>query len=163
MSSIDRPVFRIAVFVIVRDDEGKILLQQRAGTEFLPGYYDFPSGHVESDESFTQAAVRELAEETTLTCREEDLHIIHLSQNYVDEPYVNIVFEAAKWEGTPAIGEAEKCSDLGFFSPDALPEKCTLAVRLLQQQNFQENLTTRYIDQTAYTQIMSETFTLSDI
>jgi mutator protein MutT len=163
MSNIDRPVFRLAVFVIIRDSEGKILLQQRAGTEFLPGYYDFPSGHVESDESFTQAAVRELAEEVSLSCQESDLHLVHLSQNYVDEPYVNIVFEAAKWEGTPTIGEPEKCSDLQFCSPNGLPEKCTLAVRLLQQQSFQKDLTTRYIDAEAYVQLMGEQFVLSDI
>jgi len=130
---IQRTDFRLAVFVVIRDDAGRVLLQRRAGTEFMNGYYDFPSGHVDTGESFTEAAIRELAEETGLIVDESDLEVLHLNQNYLDLPYINVVFNAKKWSGTPQILESDKCDDQQFFALDALPEKCTLAVRYVEQ------------------------------
>ena len=63
----------VPVFIVVWDEHGRILLHQRAGTDWLPGYWDFPSGHVEPGESFAQAAARELSEETSLSVRQQDL------------------------------------------------------------------------------------------
>lgn len=133
MSSEKRVTFKAAVFVIVKDDEDRVLLQRRAGTGFMDGYYDFPSGHVDMGESFTEAAVRELAEETGLHAGEKDLSVLHINHNYLDSPYINVVFVARKWEGTPQIMEADKCNDQQFFAVDMLPEKCTLAVRYVEQ------------------------------
>lgn len=131
--STERVSFKAAVFIIVRDDAGKILLQRRAATGFMDGYYDFPSGHVDTEESFTEAAVRELAEETGVITAEEDLEALHINQNYLDSPYINVVFTAKKWTGTPRIMESDKCDDQQFFAVDALPEKCTLAVRYVER------------------------------
>lgn len=124
-----RILFRAAVFILVWDAAGRVLLQRRANTGFMDGYYDFPSGHVDAGESFAEAAVRELAEETGLRADEVDLEVLHINQNYLDFPYFNIVFTAKKWSGSPAITEPDKCDDQQFFPVDALPEKCTLAVR----------------------------------
>jgi len=130
---VERLSFKAAVFMIVRDEQGRVLLQRRAGTEFMNGYYDFPSGHVDAGESFTEAAVRELVEETGLTAEEEDLEVLHLNQNYLDTPYINIVFAVKKWGGSPRIMEHDKCDDQRFFAVDSLPEKCTLAVRYVDR------------------------------
>ncbi len=47
---------------IVRNTKGEILLVYRQGTED----WSFPKGHIESGETATQAAVREIREETGL-------------------------------------------------------------------------------------------------
>ena len=57
MSKSDRGLFRAAVFVIIRDEAGRVLLQRRANTGYLDGHYDFPSGHVYAGEGFTTAAI----------------------------------------------------------------------------------------------------------
>jgi mutator protein MutT len=131
-----RTTSRLAVFIIIRDEQDRVLLQRRAGTGFMDGFYDFPSGHVDAGESFTEAAVRELAEETGLTVAESDLTVQHINQNYLDSPYVNIVFVAQKWSGTPQLLEPAKCNDQQFFAVDALPEKCTLAVRYVERDGW---------------------------
>jgi len=59
----DRFMTRMAVFVILRNEAGEILLEQRANTGYLDGYWDLPSGHVEYAESIHQTAVREVLEE----------------------------------------------------------------------------------------------------
>lgn len=134
------------------------MLQQRANTGYLDGYYDFPSGHVEDKESIRTAAVRELAEESGLTVREEDLRLVHINQNFHDTPYVNFAFVADKWEGEPSVCEPEKCSDSQFFAPADLPEKCTLNVRLNERAGFGNNLTYSLVTLENYEQIMHEPF-----
>jgi 8-oxo-dGTP pyrophosphatase MutT (NUDIX family) len=61
-----------SAFVFVRDSAGDTLLTcvDRAGRG-----WDLPGGHVEPDESPVDAAVRELAEETGLRLRPEELSV----------------------------------------------------------------------------------------
>lgn len=125
----ERELFKAAVFIVIRDKKARVLLQRRANTGFMDGYYDFPSGHVDADESFAEAAVRELAEETGLKVNEAEFEVLHINQNYLRYPYINITFIAKKWSGTPVVMEPAKCDDQQFFPVDALPEQCTLAVR----------------------------------
>lgn len=153
--------FHAAIFLVVRDADDRILLHQRAGTEWLPGYWDFPSGHVEDNESFAVAAVRELAEETSLTVRQQDLQIAHVSINQTDFSYVNVIFVATSWQGEPTITEPHKCSGMEFFAPQDLPEKLTLAVRNFKAVNFRADLSgDLFVNRARYKQIMREDFRL---
>lgn len=152
-----KATFHAAVYIIVRDEAGNLLLHQRAGTSYLPGYWDFPSGHVEDNESFAAAAVRELREETSLVATEEDLELMHISINHTDYPYVNLTFATTKWTGKPTITEPHKCTGMKFFAEDALPEKLTLGVRTMQTNNFKKDLSAAlFVDKTRFSQIMGE-------
>jgi len=154
--------FHAAVFLIIRDETGRILLHQRAGTDFLPGYWDFPSGHVEDDESFADAAVRELREETSLVVKPEDLELVHASINHTDMPYINLIFAVAEWSGTPTIVEAHKCSGMDFFALNDLPAKLSLAVRNMLTQDFKPDLRAGlFVSTDHYEQIMGEPFELA--
>ncbi len=55
---------------VVRDDEGRILLQNRSKDSFVWG---FPGGAMELGESAEEAAIREVKEETGLNVRIENL------------------------------------------------------------------------------------------
>ena len=146
MSKSDRELFRAAVFVIIRDEAGRVLLQRRANTGYLDGHYDFPSGHVDAGEGFTTAATRETLEETGLAVDEEDLKLKHANINHSGVPYINIVFETEVWAGEPRIMEPEKCDDMGFYDVSALPEKCSLAVRYVERAGFDTSCTTSYVN-----------------
>jgi len=150
--------FKAAVFVVVRDDRGWVLLHRRKGTGYMDSYYDFPSGHIDPGEGFAGAAIRELQEETSLRAGEADLRLKHLNLNHTDFPYINAVFDVEKWQGEPKIMEPNKCDDMGFFATDALPEKCTLAVRYIEQVGFDEQGSTSYFDRDAFEQLMGVKF-----
>lgn len=154
----DRFTTRSAIFVIVRNEQGEMLLQRRAGTNYLDGYFDFPSGHVEDKESIRAAAARELVEETGVIVREEDLRLVHINQNFLDAPYVNFTFVADTWSGEPSICEPNKCDDMGFFAPNALPEKCTLNVRVNEQAGFADDVTYSLVTPDNYEKIMHEPY-----
>lgn len=57
----DQYIKGITCFVI--NNQGKVLLEERANTELTPGKLDLVSGHVDGDEIGIQAAIRELDEE----------------------------------------------------------------------------------------------------
>lgn len=148
---------RMAVFIVLRNEQGHILLQQRANTGYLDGYYDFAcSGHVDPGESIRKTAVRELFEEIGVVALEQDLKLIHINQNNVDTPYTNFTFVLEKWSGDPVICEPEKCSDLAFFAQDKLPGKCTLNVRVNERDDFSDTLSYSYIDRDEFENMFSE-------
>ena len=131
-----RSLFHSAVFLVVRDDAGSVLLRRRANTGYMDGYYDFPGGHVEDGESFAKTAVRELREETGLVACESDLSLRHINQNHLNKPYINVTFDVNIWRVIPSSMEPNKCDDMQFFSLNALPKKCTLGVRDVARAGF---------------------------
>jgi mutator protein MutT len=152
----DRFTSRLAVFVVVRNDKGEILLEQRANTGYLDGYWDFPSGHVEYGESIRDAALRELLEEVGITAQPSDLKLIHIDQFFMDTEYVNFVFSLSNWQGEPKICEPEKCSDLRFFAPGNFPDKRANGVRAAESAGLDDELTYSVISRENYENVMGE-------
>ena len=133
---------RVAVFIMLENSKGQILLQQRSNTGYCDGCYDFAcSGHVEANESLQETAIRELIEELGIIAKATDLKLIHINQSYVDRPYINLTFHLKKWQGNPVIKEANKCSDLRWFDKTILPDQRTLNVRLNEVNKFSPELT----------------------
>jgi 8-oxo-dGTP diphosphatase len=150
----ERFMTRQAVFVVIRNDKNEILLQQRSGTGYLDGYWDLPSGHAEFGESLRDSAIRETKEEVGVEAAPEDLRLIHIEQFFVDHNYVNYTFEATTWSGEPKICEPEKCSAIGWFAVDALPEKCVNAVRANEEVGFSSELTYSVTDASNYAALL---------
>ena len=106
------------------------MLLQRKNTGFCDGEYSFIAGHVEDDESFSAAAVREAEEEAGITVKEENLIPVHfMHRNSDDSVRVDMFFLAEKWEGDPVNREPDKCSDLSWFPMDSLPESTISYIR----------------------------------
>jgi 8-oxo-dGTP diphosphatase len=109
------------VCVLIRDGE-KILFVQRLHTGFMDGYYVVPSGHVETHETFTQAAVREVYEEVGLLIDPDHLeHKLTAHRKSVNDERVDAYFMAHKWSGEVKNGEPDKHGDPVWLMPEALP------------------------------------------
>ncbi|GCD13142.1 8-oxo-dGTP diphosphatase [Clostridium tagluense] len=76
----------------------KILLQDRVKKDWRG--ITFPGGHVEKEESFVQAVIREIYEETGLTIREPKLCGVKQFETDEDERYIVLLFKTDKFEGT---------------------------------------------------------------
>ena len=145
-----------AVFVLLRNDQNQILLQQRSGTGYLDGYWDFPSGHVELGESLRDTAVRETKEEIGVDISLDNLELVHIEQFFVERNYVNYTFEVRSWKGDPRICEPEKCSAIEWFAIDKLPSKCVNAVRAIESTGFSSDLTYSITNKTNYPSLIAE-------
>lgn len=83
---------------MLEDGNGNILVEDRKDPDW-PGIC-FPGGHVEPGESFTQAAVREMQEETGLTVLDPRLCGVKQFQTNSDARYVVFFYKATRWTGT---------------------------------------------------------------
>lgn len=116
---------KMAVFLILtrkNNDKTEILLQERYNTGYMDGKYDAAcSGHVEKEESFSMALVREAKEEINIDIDEKDLRMVQLIHAYKEE-YINVFFMTDKYVGDPKIMEPNKCDSLEWFDIKKLPE-----------------------------------------
>lgn len=85
------------------EDGGRILLQNRRKKDWQG--YTLPGGHVEPGESFVDAVIREMREETGLEVARPRL--VGVKQFPIENGrYVVLLFKASEWSGT-LISSAE--------------------------------------------------------
>ena len=117
------PLMQCGASVIVENEKGEILLQQRSDN----GKWGYAGGSVELYEVVEEAAARELEEETGLIANDLELlgvfsgpQMAYTYPNGDQVSNVDVVFLCRKYHGALKCqdGEVEK---LAFFAPDALP------------------------------------------
>lgn len=102
------------VMVMVEDGEGRVLVQNKNSKSW--GGLVFPGGHVERGEFFTDAAVREVREETGLTIL--DPKIVGVKQFILDDyRYVVHLFRATSFAGKLTSSEE---GEVFFLSKEEL-------------------------------------------
>ncbi|MGW1228092.1 methyltransferase domain-containing protein, partial [Streptomyces sp. NPDC002530] len=102
-----------------------VLLARRSGTGYADGLLHAPSGHVEDGEDVREAMIREAAEEIGVALAPEDLRVALVMQHRGPggHPRTGWFFEAAyDPDRPPSNREPDKCSELGWFPLDALPD-----------------------------------------
>ncbi|WP_313811833.1 NUDIX domain-containing protein [Glutamicibacter sp.] len=110
----------IAVAYVVFQRGDRVLLQQRAGTGFLDGYWATgAAGHVEAGESVHQAACREAFEELGVELQPGDLASLTVLHRAPDR--VDFFFRCTSWSGQPRLMEPDKAAALRWFPVDELP------------------------------------------
>jgi 8-oxo-dGTP diphosphatase len=123
MASTQRFTLRCAVYLMpLRGD--KILLARRLNTGWMDGMYSLIAGHINGNESITDAMVREAYEEARIKVEKEDLKeatVLHRKSG--DLEYIDFFFAIRKWEGEPEIGEPDKCDEMEWYPVKNLPEK----------------------------------------
>ena len=117
------PLMQCGASVIVENEKGEILLQQRTDN----GAWGYAGGSVELYEKVEEAAARELEEDTGLIADELELlgvfsgpRMAYTYPNGDQVSNVDVVFLCRKYHGTLLCQEGE-VERLAFFAPDALP------------------------------------------
>jgi ADP-ribose pyrophosphatase YjhB (NUDIX family) len=110
---------KVAIGAVVHNDAGEILLVQRADS----GIWLYPTGWADVGYSASEIAVKEVEEETGITC--EPLRLIAvldgLRLGFTRVPLYSLVFLCRATGGSLKAHPLET-SDVGWFAEDALPE-----------------------------------------
>jgi 8-oxo-dGTP diphosphatase len=111
------PMIRVAV-AIIYNDQGEVLIQQRAAGTHQGGLWEFPGGKVEPDETLEQALLREIREELGLEII-RFRPLITIAHDYGDRHVCLEVYKVNEWQGLP---EAMEKQPLEWIKPARLHE-----------------------------------------
>ena len=100
---------------IVANEEGEILMGKRTDD----GMYTLPGGHIESGETNDKGTIREVKEETGITCK--SLKEVTTFEN-ASHHNLNIwIYECKDWKGTPK--DTKELYDVKFIAMHDIPWK----------------------------------------
>lgn len=110
---------KVAVGAVVGNDDGEILLVQRADS----GVWLYPTGWADVGYSPAEVAIKEVEEETGIRCEVVGLIGVldGLRRGFSRIPLYSLVFHCRATGGELAAHPLET-SDVGWFREDALPE-----------------------------------------
>lgn len=134
-----RPIILVGAAVVLVNETGHILLQQRT---YPKGKWGLPGGLMELGESTEMTACREVLEETGLHINSLQLIDVFSGPNHFsiaengDEFYmVTIAYSTSDYEGDIQIDTTESM-DVRFFHPDKLPTYLVGSHRLILENFF---------------------------
>ena len=110
----------VGAAVVVRDDEGRVLMVRRAPGASRAGYWSIPAGFVDYGEEVRAAAARELLEETGLVA--EIGEVAYVASNFHDPAKLTV---GVWFDGTVVGGHLQAGDDadeVGWFPLDDLPD-----------------------------------------
>ncbi len=105
----DRPMVDVAVGVLIRPHDASFLMTSRPPGKVYAGYWEFPGGKLETDESVTSALRRELYEELGIDAQA----IVPWHSKVVDYPHALVHLHFCKvtaWSGQLQMREGQHCS-----------------------------------------------------
>jgi 8-oxo-dGTP diphosphatase len=80
---------KIVAKALIKNSAGRILVLRRSVSHPLyPNHLDFPGGEVENTESGMDGVIREIAEETSLKIREDNVHLLFREEEPTGKVYV---------------------------------------------------------------------------
>ena len=145
----EKEAFRSSVYLIIKNENGEILLQRRQGTKLWPNFLALPAGHIDEGEDPYQASIREAKEELGIEIKFEDLinPFVVCRRNKTLPPYFDVYFEVSEYEGNIQIMEPNKCSELVWADINNLP-KDIIPFEKKAIENYSDEITfsTIYVD-----------------
>lgn len=104
------------VSVLVVDDYGRILLGKRSEKSIYPSKWCLPCGYIEYDETYIEAAIREVKEETGVSIN--PISIINVVSNRLDNGINSIVTVILAEPQTMTIVAGDDMTEAGWFDLD---------------------------------------------
>jgi len=105
--------------IVINKESGNLLMGQRKNS-YLSGYYGFPGGRIERNESLINCAKRELFEETNLTALKlECAGIIREYQKTYN--FIHFAVICRKYSGDVILKEPDYCEKWIWYSINSLP------------------------------------------
>ena len=119
---------KVAVHLILTNDDDEILMLRRVDTGYKDGEYGLVSGHVEEGENLKSAMIREASEEAGIAISPDDLETVGVIPSLPNR-YVYFFLRAAAWSGDVRNMEPHKCDDMRWFDIHTIPDNTVFYVK----------------------------------
>jgi 8-oxo-dGTP diphosphatase len=117
----DRP--KVGVGVIIQNTRNEILIGKRKGGH--APFYSIPGGHIENGETFEEAAIKEVFEETGLIIyHPKVICVTNNLRTYQNEGrhYISVNLYVNTFSGVPTVKEKDKCEGWDWYPLDKIPQ-----------------------------------------
>ena len=121
----------VGVGAVLVDDQGRLFLARRGPrAKNERGLWEFPGGSVEFGEKLADALAREMREEygVEITVGELLDVVDHILPDE-GQHWVSPTFICAITSGVPVICEPGKCTEIGWFHLEEMPDDLTVITR----------------------------------
>ncbi len=112
---------------LIKDNQ--ILLLRRFNTGYEDGKYSVCAGHVEANESYIDAMIREAKEEIGINIEKEHLKPIQIMHRKSESERMDYFFECISYQGSVENKELDKCDELKWVDLDKLPDNTIPYIR----------------------------------
>ena len=126
----------VPILALYRHNDSSILLSVRQAGKQLAGYYEFPGGKLEAEETPSQALCREIFEELDILIAQESLTPVH----FIDFPFENkhyllLMYYCDNFTGNPIGKEGQDICfvPLKDLSDYKMPAPNKLLIPVLQK------------------------------
>ncbi|MGA5300634.1 NUDIX domain-containing protein [Nucisporomicrobium flavum] len=121
----------VGVGAVVRHADGRVFLARRGpAARNEAGCWEFPGGTVDFGETLEETVRREFREEYGMEV--EVTGLLGVADHLLPEEgqhWVSVSYAARHVGGVPEIREPGKCTEIGWFDADALPEPLSEAAK----------------------------------
>ena len=114
----DHKNLKIVVSIALINEVNEILLSKRPINKHLEGYWEFPGGKIETNESPEQALIREIKEELNININNKCIAPLSFSEfDYNEFQLLLLLYVCRRWEGDPMSMEN---NELKWVKPNML-------------------------------------------
>ena len=114
----DHKNLKIVVSIALINEVNEILLSKRPINKHLEGYWEFPGGKIETNESPEQALIREIKEELNIDINNKCIAPLSFSEfDYKEFQLLLLLYVCRRWEGDPMSMEN---NELKWVKPNML-------------------------------------------
>ncbi len=114
------------IAVLIANDRGEILLGKRGKDSIYPGRWCLPCGYIEYDETYLEAAVREVQEEAGITVMPDGI-INVVSNHFPNGVHSLVVVLLGHYSGDDVLTPGDDIVDAGWFSIEDMTKLPPLA------------------------------------
>ena len=102
MLTTDHKKLQLVVSIALIDNHDQILISKRPEKKHLSGYWEFPGGKVEKNETPENAIIREVKEELNVNINNKCIAPLSFSEfNYKKFQLLLLLYVCRRWEGEP--------------------------------------------------------------
>ncbi|MBU1008096.1 NUDIX domain-containing protein [Candidatus Dependentiae bacterium] len=121
-------MFKLSPFVnVILKKENQVLLIKRVDSaKWYPGFFSFPGGKIDGNETVLLASIREVREELGVSLDPKGLSVVHVCHYRKEDGFEGLDFflqaQESSWSGELHNMEPEKHECIEWINLDKLPD-----------------------------------------